>query len=163
MKILLTQMASYHLWANQLMTDRILALPEEVCTQQVPSSFPTLAATLQHLWDAESIWWQRMKLLEQIVVPSQGFSGATADIVKGLLQQSKQWQEWVHNAQEHMFEHEFIYYNSRKEKFKQGVYQVLMHLFNHGTYHRGQLVTMMRELAVNNIPQTDFIVWSRKK
>ena len=112
--------------------------------------------------DAESIWWQRMKLLEQIVRPSDGFQGSCADISKALMQQSKQWQQWVLNAQPHMLDHEFIYQNNKREKFKQPVFQVLTHIFNHGTYHRGQLVTMLRQLEVSNIPSTDFIIWSRK-
>jgi uncharacterized damage-inducible protein DinB len=34
-------------------------------------------------------------------------------------------------------------------------------VLNHGTYHRGQLVNMRRQLGIEKIPQTDFIVWSR--
>ena len=45
-------------------------------------------------------------------------------------------------------EHVFQYYNSKKEHFKSPVYQMLMHVFNHGTYHRGQLVNMLRQLGV---------------
>ena len=163
MKILLTQFSTYHLWANQLMLERIQQLPKELQEQTVASSFPSLAATVQHLWDAESIWWQRMKLQEVIVPPSENFSGSFDDRAQGLMNQCRQWHEWVLQAQEYMLDHEFIYYNSRKEKFKQAVYQVLLHVFNHGTYHRGQMVNMMRQLEVSNIPATDFIVWSRKK
>jgi len=163
MKILLTQLSAYHQWANQLLTERILQLPDELVQQKVPSSFPGLAATILHMWDAEAIWWQRMKLLEQITIPSKGFTGSTTELVKHLMSQSRQWHEWITNAHEHMFDHEFIYHNSKGEKFKQPIYQMLLHLFHHGTYHRGQLVTMMRQLELNNIPQTDFIVWSRKK
>jgi uncharacterized damage-inducible protein DinB len=78
------------------------------------------------------------------------------------LQQNRQWTVWISNSQEHMFQHEFIYLNLKKEQFKQPVYQVLVHVFNHGTYHRGQLVTMLRQLGIEKIPQTDYIVWSRK-
>ena len=163
MKILLSQFSAYHLWANQLLMDRIEKLPQELQTQKVSSSFSSLHATLLHMWDAEAIWWQRMKLLVQIVIPSEGFTGTTNDVIKGLMNQSKQWHEWIMAAHEHMFDHEFIYHNSKKEQFKQPIYQMLLHLFNHGTYHRGQLVTIMRQLQVGNIPQTDFIVWSRKK
>lgn len=113
--------------------------------------------------DAESIWWQRMKLQEKIDRPSDTFSGTMQALSQQLLQQNKAWQEWIAGANELALQHEFIYYNSRKERFKQPVYQMLLHLFNHGTYHRGQLVTMLRELGVEKIPQTDFIVWSRKK
>jgi uncharacterized damage-inducible protein DinB len=36
-------------------------------------------------------------------------------------------------------------------------------VFNHDTYHRGQLVSILRELGEVNIPQTDFIVWTRQR
>ena len=80
-----------------------------------------------------------------------------------LQQLDKQWQDWVNDANDHALQHEFIYYNSRKERFKQPVYQMLLHLLNHNTYHRGQIVTMLRQLGVEKIPATDFIVWSRRK
>jgi len=163
MKILLTQFSAYHLWANQQLLDCIQPLPQPLKEQNVASSYGSLQRTLLHMWDAESIWWQRMKLQEQIVRPSDGFSGSFEDMAAALMAQSKQWHQWILDAQPHMLDHEFIYYNSKKEKFKQAVYQVLMHLFNHATYHRGQLVTMLRGLEVGNIPATDFIVWSRKK
>lgn len=163
MKILLTQYSTYHQWANQLIIETIEKLPKELQEQEVKSSFPSLRATLLHMWDAEAIWWQRMKLLETITRPSDDVSGSFTDIAKGLMQQSRQWHEWILGASEHMFEHEFIYFNSKREKFKQAVYQVLLHMFNHGTYHRGQLVTLLRQMDVTNLPATDFIVWSRKK
>ncbi|HEY0752060.1 MAG TPA: DinB family protein [Chitinophagaceae bacterium] len=163
MKIILSQYAAYHQWANQLIIDRIQKLPSELHDKKVPGSFPGLQATLLHIWDAESIWWQRMKLQENIIVPSANFTGGINEISKSLMFQSRQWQEWISNAQEHMFDHEFIYYNTKKEKFKQSVYQVILHVFNHGTYHRGQLVNILRQLDVDAIPQTDFIIWSRKK
>lgn len=161
MKTLLTQFAAYNLWANGLLAASVQELPHALQTKPVPGSFPGLHATLLHLLDAESIWWQRMKLQEQVVRPSENFSGDTDAVIKSLLAQSKLWADWVHGAQQHMLEHEFIYRNSKREQFKQPVAQVLLHLFNHGTYHRGQLIGMLRQLGVTTLPQTDFIVWSR--
>jgi uncharacterized damage-inducible protein DinB len=163
MKILLTQYSAYHQWANQLIIETISKLPETLQEQEMISSFQSLKATLMHMWDAEVTWWQRIKLLETITPPSADFSGTCSDIAKGIMQQSKLWHEWILNASEHMLEHEFIYYNSKREKFKQATCQVLLHLFNHGTYHRGQIVTLLRQMEVGNIPPTDFIVWSRKR
>ncbi|MGZ3844574.1 MAG: DinB family protein, partial [Flavisolibacter sp.] len=60
-------------------------------------------------------------------------------------------------------QHVFQYQNTKKEQFKQPIYQMLLHAFNHGTYHRGQLVNMLRQLGVDKIPGTDFIAWSRRK
>ena len=163
MKELILQFSTYHLWANQLLLDAINQLPEEKQTQTVASSFDSLLKTVLHIWDAESIWWQRMKLSERVVRPSENFSGNMKEAAESLLQKNRQWHEWVTSAQEHMLQHVFRYQNTKKEQFKQPVYQMLLHIFNHGTYHRGQLVTMLRQLGVEKIPQTDFIVWSRKK
>ena len=163
MKILLTQYSAYNQWANQLLIDTIEKLPADLQEQEIVSSFSSLKATLLHMWDADAIWWQRIKLFETITRPSDTFSGSCNDVAKNLMQQSKLWHDWVLNAAPHMFEHEFIYYNSKREKFKQATYQVLLHLFNHNTYHRGQLVTLLRQMGVDNIPPTDFIVWSRKR
>lgn len=163
MKELLLQFSAYSLWANQLLLDSILQLPEEMHTQEVPGSFNSLQKTLLHMLDAECIWWQRMKLQERITRPSETFAGDTRDLAAQLIKQNRQWSEWVSSAQERMLQHVFIYQNTKREQFKQPMYQMLLHLFNHGTYHRGQLVTMLRELGVTRIPQTDFIVWSRSR
>jgi uncharacterized damage-inducible protein DinB len=163
MKELLQQYTAYTLWANEKMYGAIGKLSEEQAHQPVNSSFKSIYLTLLHLWDAESIWWQRMKLLEQVVPPSNTFAGSSAELHQKMMQQSGQWKEWVDNATEAALQHEFIYQNTKKEQFKQPVWQMLLHIANHGTYHRGQLVTLLRQLGVEQIPQTDFIVFSRLK
>jgi uncharacterized damage-inducible protein DinB len=163
MKILLTQLSSYHLWANNLFIERIEKLPEELRTQQVSSSFDSINATIHHIWNAEHTWWQRLRLQEIIIPVPEEYKQNFPRLAEGWMAQSRQWQEWITNAQEHMLDHEFIYYNSKKEKFKQKTYEMLMHVFNHGTYHRGQLVSILHQLEAGAIPQTDFIVWSRRR
>lgn len=163
MKILLTQLSSYHLWANNLLIDKLKTLPAELALQDIPSSFPNINATVYHVWNSESVWWQRIKLQEPIVPVNETFISDFNALADGWKAQSKQLHEWIINAQEHVFDHEMIYYNSKKEKFKQKICEVLLHIFNHGTYHRGQLVTMLHQLEIGSIPATDFIVWSRKR
>lgn len=161
-KEILQQLAGYNVWATSRLIDVIKLLPEEDRTKELHASFPSLHRTLLHMWDAESIWWQRLKLVEQVSVPSEKFSGNTIDVAAALLHQGELWKQWIGQARLPMLEHEFIYFNSRKERFKQPVYEMLMHMFNHGTYHRGQLVCMFRELGVEKIPGTDLILYQRK-
>lgn len=161
MKELLKQYAMYHHWANQKLFEVILSLPEEKQQEVVTSSFPSVHKTLLHMWDAESAWWQRLKLNERITVPSENFQGSTADIIQGLLHQDKLWEEWISQASDRMLEHVFQYKSFKNEQFKQPIFQMVLHVLNHGTYHRGQLVTMLRQLGITKIPQTDFVVWTR--
>jgi len=163
MKELLRQLAAYNAWANQKLCEVLITLPEELLKQEMPSSFSSIHLTLLHMWDAESIWWQRMKLQEVVVPPGANFSGRTAEAAQGLLHQNKLWEEWILSQNEMGLEHVFSYYNTKRELFKQPIYQVVLQVMNHGTYHRGQLVNMMRQLGQQKIPQTDFITWSRKK
>ena len=121
MKELLKQYAAYNFWASQRIIDVLLTLPEEKQLVEIPSSFNSVYKTVLHMWDAESAWWQRMKMQERIVVPSEKFMGNMQDVANGLLNQSKNWYEWVSNASDLSLEHVFQYYNNKKEYFKQPV------------------------------------------
>lgn len=163
MKELLKQYAAYNIWASRRIFDIILALPEEKQMAEIPSSFNSLYKTVLHMLDAENIWWQRMKLSERIIVPSGNFSGTMKDLSDTLLQQSKQWEEWIVASSDLSIEHVFQYQTFQGEQFKQPTWQMLLHVFNHGTYHRGQLINMLRQLGVEKLPATDFINWARNK
>ena len=138
-----------------------MELSEQEVHQQLSSSYPSIFRTVLHMWDAESMWWQRLKLQEKVVRPSDSAPDNLANVSKSLLDQSGKWSNWVSRASEHALEHVFAYQNTKREQFKQPVYQVVIHLVNHSSYHRGQLVNMLRQLNHGNIPATDFIVWSR--
>ncbi len=162
MKEIMNSYASFNVWANTRIINTILPLEKEKQMMLIGNSFPGIYATLYHIWDAESIWWQRLKLIENISRPSSDEKELPVLYVcNKLLHQSKAWEDWVHKSTEAALGHEFIYQNSKRQSFKQPVWQMLHHLFNHGTYHRGQMVTMLHHLDVKKIPPTDYIVFSR--
>lgn len=160
-KELLVQYAAYNAWANNKLIAVVKGLAQQDLHKEVPSSFSSVEKTLLHLWDAESIWWQRLKLQEHINRPSDTKDLKLAEIINGITQLDHQWLTWVSNASEAALQHVFAYQNTKREQFKQPVCHMLLHLFNHSTYHRGQLVTILHYLKLSGIPATDFIVWSR--
>ncbi|MEO6328361.1 MAG: DinB family protein [Ginsengibacter sp.] len=160
MKQLLQQYAAYNLWANKKIIEATNQLSEAQINKEIVSSFPSLYKTLMHMMEVENVWWERLKLAEH-TTPSGWFTGNFEELTKKLLQLSGQWLDWVTNAREANINHVFAYQNTKKELFKQPVYEVLLHLFNHQTYHRGQLITMLRQLGTDNIASADFIVFSR--
>jgi uncharacterized damage-inducible protein DinB len=162
MKELLQQYAAYNIWATKLLTDRINKLSEEDINKEIISSFPSLYKTLQHMWLAEEVWWKRLKLTENIVLESAAFEGSFSEMTDILAKQGLQFKEWVENANENQLTHVFAFIRN-KEQFKMPVYQMLHHVFNHATYHRGQLVTMLNQLGADKIPGTDFSTFSKGK
>ena len=163
MKEILSQYAAHNLWANKQLIDVINQLTPEQIQQPITSSFPGIFKTLLHLLDAESMWWQRLKLQEHVERPSDTFAGDFNELQQKLLQQSTLYEQWTAGLLDHQLQHVFAYRRSKTEQQKQPVYQTLLHIFNHGSYHRGQLVTMLRQLEVTTIPQTDFNAFLRQK
>lgn len=162
MKELLQQYAAYNIWANKTLFERISKLSDEEINKEISSSFPSLYKTALHMWLAEDVWYQRLKLVENIVPATENFTGSFAELCNNLGKQSLVWKDWVDAATETQLSHVFAYIRN-KEQQKMPVYQMLLHLFNHATYHRGQLVTMLRQLNADKIPATDFSAYCRTK
>ncbi len=162
MKELLQQYAAYNIWATRLLVERINKLSHEQVNQEIASSFPSFYKTIQHMWLAEEAWWQRLKLVEHLDLQSDKFTGSFDELTANLDRQSLQWIEWVNGATESQLDHVFAYIRN-KEQIKMPVYQMLLHIFNHASYHRGQLVTMLRQLGEDTIPATDFSAYCRRK
>ena len=162
MKQLLQQYAAYNTWANRRILETAALLSNEQINNEIVSSFPSVYKTVLHLMEVENVWWQRLQLVEQTTPPGW-FTGDFTELSKKLIDLSQQWESWVQNANEANINHVFAWYNLKKEYFKEPVHKVLLHLFNHQTLHRGQLITMFRQLGLDKIPPTDFIVFARKK
>jgi uncharacterized damage-inducible protein DinB len=165
MKDVVLRLATYNAWANNKIADVLKKLTEEQLAIEIVSSFPTVRKTVYHMWDAESMWYQRLKLAEQPVKPTTGFEGSFADGCTLWVKQSQILQDWVNQVQEVRLPHVVAYYDSQKQYAKSTVIDILMHVFNHATYHRGQLVTMLRQTGITKIPVTDYgeFAKSRKK
>lgn len=163
MKKLLQQYAAYNLWANQQLFNTMLALPQQTQQQEVVSSFPSLYKTVFHMLGAESLWWQRLQLVHTPVPPDKTVYDTAEKVCTVLLQQSSTWATWVSGLDDATLQKNIVYKNLAGQQFEQPVHELLLHIFNHSTYHRGQLVMMFRQLGVEKIPQTDFAYWLRVK
>lgn len=163
MKTLLLEYATYHIWANEQLYGCLKNIGEESWNQPVTSSFPSLLKTLLHMWDAESLWWQRVQGKTEMFIPSKNFHEHPLKAAESLLMQGHVWKDWLATMSEEELRKSFSYTNLKGHPFESSYTHILLHLFNHGTYHRGQLVTILRQLGVIEIPATDFIVWSRSQ
>lgn len=161
MKQIVTQYATYNLWANTILIDYIKKLSNEQQHAFAASSFPSLYKTIVHMWETERNWLKRLQFIENIPAGGGSVTLLFNEVANSLLQKSEMVKEWIEKATPEKIEHVIAYQNSRREQFKQPVFQILLHLFNHQTYHRGQMVSMFHQLQLNNIPNTDFISWSR--
>jgi uncharacterized damage-inducible protein DinB len=143
------------------MVNFMYGLTEEQQHAEVPSSFSSLYKTIFHVWTAETAWWQRMHG-GQTMIKEDPFHGSFRQVAGALLAKDQDWLNWIKSTQEDYFTAIIEYKNLKGEIFHEYLFHILLHLFNHGTYHNGQLVTMFHHLGLEKIPATDFIVWSRE-
>jgi len=161
MKNIFIQYCSYNLWATTSLVDTIKNLSEKEQHAEVKSSFPGLYKTLMHLLEVENNWWRRLNGHEKTDASNEKHPYQLAEVGALLHQYQSRWIDWILAIEEKNFYKQVNYKNLKGEPFKQPLFQILLHIFNHGTYHRGQLVTILQQLNIQNIPQTDFIVWTR--
>jgi len=164
MKELLLQYAQYNVWANKRVIDAMLKMEDGCTDREIISSFSSLRATVCHTWSAEFIWLQRLQLVEYPAWIANDFAGTFEEACSNWQQVSEDFVKFVEKQyDDRALQHVLQYYDRAKVSHKTPVYHVLHHVFNHSTYHRGQLVTMLRQLAARDIPSTDFIAFVWKK
>ncbi len=152
MKLLITQQVRYNLWANQQYVAFFEQHPGFLQTE-VLSSFKTPELTLRHIHLAQIVWLARLKGTTFDVEQLNNMPFALSDLLESstqLLHYTRQlnpldWQQPVH------------YQNLMKQVFTQKRYEIILHVVNHGTYHRGQLSMMLKQLNAAHIPPTDLI------
>ena len=160
MKKLLLSYAEYNLWANEQLTVVLNNIDKPLHFETVISSFPNLFATLEHIWQAEYVW--KLRILNQGPSVKPSFpTKETKALVETLLQVNKEWIEFVHTISDEKLEEIVNYNNWQGTPFSTPVWQIIHHVFNHSTFHRGQLITMLRQLGVTTLPSTDYITYTR--
>src|SRR5436190_3793495 len=146
MKQSLLSFVKYNLWANVRVVDFVKDLPNEQLHREITSSFSSLHKTLFHTYGAQSIWISRLHGNSPVVFPAAD-SLAPAETMQALLDTSKQLISFVEHSTDESLQERISYKNLAGEEFSSAVWEILQHVVNHGSYHRGQVVTLLRQLG----------------
>ena len=157
---LLFRYASYNQWAHKRLLDLINTLTAEQQHAKISSSFDSLYKTVFHIWSAESLWLGRLNLAP-IKITGDPFGESMEKLSDALEAVDQLWVDWFVTKEDFQLAQKIHYTNLAGQPFHQPYDLLLTHIFNHNTYHNGQLVTMLRALGQDKIPSTDFIAWAR--
>jgi uncharacterized damage-inducible protein DinB len=152
----------YNSWANHRTLDACAALSEEQFTRDLGSSFRSVRDTLAHICGVEWLWLERWHGRSHNALPP-------AAEFPNLGSLRRRWDEVERNLLDYVasLTAEDIQ-RIIQHKTTQGVqqaaplWQMLPHLVNHGTYHRGQVATLLRQLSAKPI-STDMIFFYRER
>lgn len=158
MKELILKYGRYNKWANDRLVSLMKKETPDLFFKPITSSFDSIGKTILHMADAEYIWLCRLTGEMPDKIP--GKSGATVEI---LGETNQQMIEFIEGKPESFFNESTSYSTLKGEKFTSNNFSILWHVFNHGSFHRGQIVTMLRNGGYTGpIDQTDLIAYERK-
>lgn len=162
MKELIYYYAQYNLWANTKITEVLNNIEPSLLDKEIKSSFSSLRKTTYHIWGAEELWWKRLHGESLSKVPAMDFTGSYEEAVKNLLEVSKKITLLIQEKEENYLQTLCNYKDTRGNSHTQLHWQMIMHCMNHSTFHRGQLITILRGVGEIKIPATDMIVFFRE-
>lgn len=161
MKELLLRLLRYNAWANARFIEVLQTLTDQQLDQEVVSSFSSIRKTVYHVWGAEDIWLQRLQRVEKPVWKVFTFEGSFSEACANWIESSEELVRVTEALAEDMLTQTIPVVNMKGELHQDMIGDIFQHITNHSSYHRGQLVTMLRQLGITSIPATDFIAYSR--
>ncbi|MFJ8268683.1 DinB family protein [Peribacillus asahii] len=153
------QLFDYHVWANDRLIQHLKGLPEAVFLNKVNSVFPTIAETFGHMIAVDELWYLRMKGNSLQQIASKSFS-TIEDTVKTSTVLHNEIKDFLIHTED--VEDMAGYQNTKGDQFNNKIAEVVQHIVNHGTYHRGNIAAMIRQMGYEGV-STDYIFYLRDK
>ena len=152
----------YNAWANQRTLEACAPLTDEQFTRPLGNSFSSLRDTLFHILGAEWIWLERWYGRTPTILPSPEPYPTLASL-------RKRWDEVGHDLQQFVRSLTADDLARHREirtidgtPYTHPLWQMMQHLANHSTYHRGQVTTLLRQLGFKPV-STDLIRFYRER
>jgi uncharacterized damage-inducible protein DinB len=148
----------YNRWANARVLDAVSKLTPEQFSRDLQSSHRSVRDTLAHILAAEWIWLERWKGVSPnaLLIPSDFPTVESLEtrwaVVEG------DYREFINGVTDGSLATVIAYTNTRGEEWAYPLGQMLHHVMNHSSYHRGQVTTMLRQLGAEVNP-VDLLVF----
>jgi uncharacterized damage-inducible protein DinB len=148
----------YSGWASKKVLEAVQKLPPEDRDRENGVSHTSIGGTASHIFLADRIWYQRTMASTDPVVWDATF--AQTEIEWPALQ--AKWEAWAQALTDadtdRVIEYKLLNGNPGASQVK----QIVTHLVNHATLHRGQIVGMIRQLGIQP-PATDILWYYREQ
>jgi uncharacterized damage-inducible protein DinB len=150
MKDYFINLFEYNDWANK---ESLKSLKEMQKPDEKASDI------LSHIIISQILWLSRVK--NETFQYKTFWEKLSLDEAKNISEKSTgDWLNFIEDKKEKDFEVMHSYKNSRGEFFSSKLQDILVHVINHSSYHRGQIATLVRKF--DGIPaMTDYIHYKR--
>ena len=147
------------LYKNMLEYDYDMNMKQLELLKSQPENADALKL-MTHLGESKNVWLRRLKN-----DPPMQLSWTTwpyDDILKTHEDMHGRWKEFLDSLSEDDLEKRISYKTSKGDPFENTLGECIMHVINHGTHHRGQVSTLVRQHGGTPVPM-DLIFYIREK
>jgi uncharacterized damage-inducible protein DinB len=153
----------YHYWARDRLLDAVDHLSSEQFTKSLGNSFPSIRDTLVHLYSADWIWCSRWEgESPTAMLKAEDFSDV-ASIRAAWRAHERRVRSVLDRLGEAGIQQPLEYRGTNGQLQAHVFWQQCQHLVNHGSYHRGQVTTMLRQLGMTPAKSMDLIAFYRER
>lgn len=168
-QVLLTEL-NYNIWANQILLEACSALSSEELSRPLGGSHISIIRTLRHIYDGECFWVRNLITSSIPDVAEMEAAGAAdqcrPDPELESLRQSwpSVWSdacEWIAPLSDEDLTLELASTERDGTIIVVPRWQVILHMVNHSTLHRGQIINLFRALGKAAPRNTDLFTYYR--
>jgi uncharacterized damage-inducible protein DinB len=152
----------YNAWANHRSLEAASALTTEQFVQPMGSSFGSVRDTLAHIYGGEWVWLERFQGRSPSSLPDTTQFQDMASLRERWNELEARLLGFVRGLTQTDLDRVFEYKTLKFGAYRNPLWESMQHLANHGTYHRGQVTTLLRQLGAQPIA-TDLMHFYRER
>jgi uncharacterized damage-inducible protein DinB len=145
------QLYDYNAWSNRRSLSSAEKLSNDQFTKPMGSSFSSVRDTLAHIYGAEWIWLERFQGRSPSALPKVDQFADVQSLRDAWLPHEAKLLNFINGLTQSDLDRELEYKTLKFGVYKNPLWQSLLHVINHGTYHRGQVTTLLRQLGAQPI------------
>lgn len=153
----------YNYWARDRLLDAVQSLTPEQFTRDLGNSFKSVRDTLAHIYLAEWVWYSRWQGESPTAMPPTDPFTDLAALRRAWSEHEAKMSRFLESLDERGVGRVFEYRMMNGQPGASPFWQMLQHVVNHGSYHRGQVTTMLRQLGVAPAKSMDLIAFYRER
>jgi uncharacterized damage-inducible protein DinB len=157
----LRTLLDYHYWARDRLLDALDTLSPEQFTRDLGSSFKSIRDTAAHTYAAEWAWHQRwLGQSPTALLPADRFPDVASLRGEWMALEAKM-RAYVDGLGDAGVDRVIGYTLLNGSPGSTPLWQMLQHVVNHASYHRGQITTMLRQIGATPAKPMDLIAFYR--
>jgi uncharacterized damage-inducible protein DinB len=154
-----TGLAAYNSWADDKVMAWLSQITDTQWEQSLLSSFGSIKQTSVHIASAEKIWIDFWTNETKAVYLFAHFEGSKNELIKIWETASAGMRNFIENHPEENYNDAVTFVYPRGGSGQMAYWQSFAHIVNHSTYHRGQLVNLLRQAGFTDLVSLDLATY----